>query len=212
MAGSPRTMRYLIYSDLYRYYGRASLLLLMRSIFFGEAGIKFTFWLRVCSCLRGKSVFWFPLYLFSRLQYRRIGIKYGIDISDRTPIGPGFYIGHTGCIVVNPAASIGANCNIHNEVTLGIKNRGRYKGTPTIGDNVYIAPGARIIGNIRVGNGCAIGANAVVTKDLPDNSVAVGVPAKVISSEGSVGYVNRTDYDLILGARINGDTAGQKSL
>ena len=72
------------------------------------------------------------------------------------------------------------------------------KGSPIIGDNVYIATGAKIIGAIKIGNNVAIGANCVVTKDIPDNAVVVGVPGKVISYEGSKGYVNNTDYDSFL--------------
>jgi serine O-acetyltransferase len=68
---------------------------------------------------------------------------------------------------------------------------------PVIGDNVYIGPGAKIIGRVNMGSGVAIGANAVVTKDVPDNAVVVGVPAKVISYNGSKGYINKTDYDKV---------------
>jgi serine O-acetyltransferase len=78
---------------------------------------------------------------------------------------------------------------------LGKANRGVRKGYPVIGDNVYIGPGAKIVGNVHIGNNVAIGANCVVTKDIPDNSVVVGVPGRVISLESSVGYINRTDYD-----------------
>ena len=77
---------------------------------------------------------------------------------------------------------------------MGQASRGRRKGWPTIGDNVYIAPGAKIVGNVKIGNCVAIGANCVVTTDIPDNGVVVGVPGKVISFEGSQGYVNHTDY------------------
>jgi len=90
---------------------------------------------------------------------------------------------------------IGKNCNISHQVTLGIANRGTHKGVPIIGDNVYIGPGAKIIGDINIGNNVAIGANCVVTKDVPDNAVVVGVPGKVISYEGSMGYVNKTNYE-----------------
>ncbi len=68
---------------------------------------------------------------------------------------------------------------------------------PVIGDNVYIGSGAKIIGSVNVGNNVAIGANAVLTKDVPDNAVVVGVPAKVISYKGSMGYIDRTDYDKV---------------
>jgi serine O-acetyltransferase len=121
--------------------------------------------------------------------------KLGISIPYTTSIGSGFYIGHFGGIVVNEKSVIGRNCNISHGVTLGVANRGRNKGCPTIGDNVYIGPGAKIVGAVRVGSNVAIGANCVVTRDIPDGSVVVGVPGRVISHQGSAGYVCRTDYD-----------------
>ncbi|MGE5865508.1 MAG: serine O-acetyltransferase, partial [Rhizobacter sp.] len=107
----------------------------------------------------------------------------------------GFYIGHFGGIVVNGESVIGKNCNISQGVTLGQANRGRNKGCPIVGDNVYIGPGAKLVGAVRIGDNVAIGANAVVTRDVPDNAVVVGIPARVISHEGSAGYVNNTDYE-----------------
>ena len=122
-------------------------------------------------------------------------IKYGISISYRTQIGSGLYIGHFGGIVVNPNLVIGRNCNISHQVTLGVANRGERKGCPVIGDNVYIGPGAKVIGRVSVGNNAAIGANCVVTKDVPENGVVVGVPGKVISMDGSTGYIHNTGYE-----------------
>jgi len=66
-------------------------------------------------------------------------------------------------------------------------------GVPTIGDNVYIGPGAKLFGAIVVGDNAAIGANCVVTHDVPENAVVVGIPGKVISYEGSQGYINNND-------------------
>jgi serine O-acetyltransferase len=128
-------------------------------------------------------------------MFMRYTYKFGISIPFETNIGAGFYIGHFGGIVVNEACVIGKNCNISHGVTLGAVNRGERQGCPTIGDNVYIGPGAKIVGNIRVGSHAAIGANCVVTKDVPDHGVVVGIPGRVISQDGSVGYVNRTDYE-----------------
>lgn len=92
-------------------------------------------------------------------------------------------------------AAIGKNCNISHGVTIGQANRGKRKGYPTIENNVYIGPGAKILGKVMVGNNVAVGANCVVTKDVPADSVVVGIPGKVISKEGSAGYINRTDYE-----------------
>lgn len=93
--------------------------------------------------------------------------------------------------MVNPKAIIGKNCNISCGVVIGETFRGQRIGVPRIGDYVYIAPGAKIIGNVLIGNNVAIGANCVVTRDLPDDAVAVGVPARVISMAGSDGYITR---------------------
>ncbi|HEX5550558.1 MAG TPA: hypothetical protein VFX36_06980, partial [Nitrospira sp.] len=120
--------------------------------------------------------------------------KFGCSIPHSTSIGRGLYIGHIRDIVINERAVIGDNCNISQGVTIGQANRGRRKGTPVIGRNVYIGPGAKIVGAVQVGDHVAIGANCVVTDDVPDYAVVVGVPGRVISFEGSTGYVNRTDY------------------
>jgi len=127
--------------------------------------------------------------VFTKYKY-----KFGCSIPHSTSIGRGFYIGHIRDIVINERAVIGENCNISQGVTIGQANRGRRKGTPVIGRNVYIGPGAKIVGAVHVGDHVAIGANCVVTDDVPDHAVVVGVPGRVISFEGSVGYVNRTDY------------------
>lgn len=69
------------------------------------------------------------------------------------------------------------------------------KGAATIGNNVYIGPGAKIIGSVKIGDDVAIGANCVVTKDVPDHAVVVGVPGRIISYRGAAGYVIHTDYE-----------------
>lgn len=110
-------------------------------------------------------------------------------------IGPGLYIGHHGGIVTNEEMQIGKNCNLSHDVTIGVSRRGERAGVPVIGDNVYIGPGAKIFGKITIGNNAAIGANCVVTKDVPENGVVAGIPGKVISYEGSAGYINNRVYD-----------------
>ncbi len=118
-------------------------------------------------------------------------IKFGIEIYPETEIGEGLYIGHWGGIVVNPLVKIGKNCNLSQGVTIGQLNRGIKKGVPVIGNNVYIGPGAKVIGNIKIGDNVAIGANSVVVDDVPNNSVVIGVPAKIVSQKGSTGYINK---------------------
>jgi serine O-acetyltransferase len=134
-------------------------------------------------------------YIITKVMLRRATYKFGISIPPETDIGAGFYIGHFNGIFVNPGCRIGANCNISQGVTLGQSNRGKHEGFPVLGDNVYLGPGAKVVGGIQIGNNVAIGANCVVTQDIPDNAVVVGIPGKVISMNGSQGYINRTDYD-----------------
>ena len=112
-------------------------------------------------------------------------VRFGFEVSPETVIGSGLYIGHLGCITISRFAVIGRNCNISQGVTIGATQRGEKAGAPTIGDNVYIGPGVRVIGRITIGNNVAIGANSVVNKDIPDNAVVVGMPARVVNSEGS---------------------------
>ena len=100
------------------------------------------------------------------------------------------YIGHFGGIIISGGAVIGRNCNISQGVTIGIAGKGKNRGIPIIGEGVYIGAGAKLIGKIHVGNNVAIGANAVVTKDVPDNAVVGGIPAKIISMNGSFEFIN----------------------
>ncbi len=179
-------------SDLYRYEGRCNKKLIIKYLILNP-GYKYTFFMRLCHHLaKTDKRLIKPLYLVFRMILRHYMYKYGISIDPNTNIGEGFYIGHFGSIVVNSKAVIGKNCNISQDVTIGQANRGKNIGYPIIGENVYIGPGAKIIGAIHIGNNVAIGANCVVTKDIPDNSVVVGVPGQVISFKGSEGYVNNT--------------------
>ena len=81
---------------------------------------------------------------------------------------------HWSCIVIAQSCVIGKNCTIHQGVTLGQSHFGNHQGCPTIGDNVLIYAGAKICGAIKVGNNVVIGANAVITNDIPDDCVVVG--------------------------------------
>jgi serine O-acetyltransferase len=186
--------KYLVLSDLYRLTGNKRTSSLLFQLLAGES-YKYIFWMRTCRYAESHRILKATVYLFARLILRRYTYKFGISVPFRAEIGSGFYIGHFGGIVVHPKCRIGKNCNLSQGVTLGQANRGRNKGYPVIGDNVYLGPGAKIVGAVTVGNNAAIGANAVVTRDVPDNAVVVGVPGKVISLVGSEGYVNRTDYD-----------------
>jgi serine O-acetyltransferase len=134
-------------------------------------------------------------HLLSIIAVKWTEIVAGISLSPYSEIGAGLHIDHFGGVVINPRVKIGSNCNICHGVTIGSGGRGFEHGTslegvPTIGNRVFIGPGACVFGPITIGNDVAIGANAVVTKSLPDRAVAVGIPAKIISYKGSFQYVN----------------------
>lgn len=186
---------YLVRSDLWRYEGDSRLRTFLFTLL-SIPGFSYTFWMRVCAFLKDHSLLKFGPYHLAKLILRHQKFKYGIAIHESTKIGPGLFIGHFGGIVVHAEAVIGRNCNLSHDVTLAMTNRGPRKGSPQLGDNVYVGPGAKILGKIRIGNNVAVGANCVVTKDVPDNAVVVGIPGRVISFAGSEGYINRTGYDV----------------
>jgi len=117
-----------------------------------------------------------------------VQIMWGIELPRSATIGPGFYIGHFGGITIAPGVTIGRDCNISQDLTIGLSGQGEKAGVPTIGNNVYIGPGARIFGRISIGNNVKIGANAVIYKDVPDNAIVVLDPGfKIVSYKGNHG-------------------------
>ena len=109
-----------------------------------------------------------------------IFLIYNSKIPYTAKIGKGSYCGYGGIgVVIHSDAEIGRNCMIGQHVTIGGGNS-KYPGVPKIGNNVYISHGAIVFGGITIGNNVTIGANAVVTKPVPDNAVVAGVPAKIL--------------------------------
>lgn len=106
--------------------------------------------------------------------------KTGIQLPFGARIGGGLTFSHFSCIIIHYDAVIGENCTISQGVTIG-STRG--KGLPTIGNNVIIFAGAKLVTGLVVGDNVVIGANAVVLHDIPSHSIAVGVPAKVVSNQ-----------------------------
>jgi serine O-acetyltransferase len=118
----------------------------------------------------------------------------GIWISPVAEIGPGFYIAHFGGVILGPC-KIGENCNLGHGVTVGKSGRGARAGNPKIGDRVNLAAGARVLGDVVIGDDVLVGANSVVNRSLPPRAVAVGVPAKVVSRKGAFEYVDYPGMD-----------------
>lgn len=122
------------------------------------------------------------------LQYRfnRLSDKYGFLIPINT-IEEGLCIVHIGPIYINYNSKIGKNFRIHPMTTIG-KNIGRDNSSPKIGNGVWVGPGARIIGNISIGDNVVIGTNSVVNKSFPANLTIAGAPAKIINQKGYTDY------------------------
>jgi len=130
------------------------------------------------------------------IQYRkfyRLSLKLGYYIHPNN-FGPGLCIIHPGGIMVNADVRIGANCVISNHVTIGFETRFSEGDPPTIGNNVYIGPGARIFGSITIADNIAIGAGSVVNKSFTEEGITIaGVPAKKVSERGSSGIIKATE-------------------
>jgi serine O-acetyltransferase len=182
-------LRHLVAADLYRYDRETGWNGLVRA-FLREPGFRFTCLLRLCRHLRAQPWSRWGTYHICKFWLGRLSLKLGVYIDITTEIGPGLYLPHPIGIVINRRCRIGANCNIAQHVTLGLKSRDPRAGCPSLGDRVYVGPGAVIIGALRIGNDAAVGANAVVTQDVPDQGVAAGVPATLRSLRGSAGYIN----------------------
>jgi len=151
-----------------------------------DESFAFTLWFRIGSYLSSKKNYFSKvLLLFVKIIYKHIQHSTGIQIPFGTHIGPGLRFFHYGTIIMAFDTILGENSSIHQGVTIGRVFAGPYAGTPTIGDNVVVFAGAKILGAVHVGDNAVIGANAVVTRDVPDNCVVAGVPAKVITTDSS---------------------------
>jgi len=126
------------------------------------------------------------LLVISFLVHKLVEMTTGISIAATARIGPGLLIGHFSGIIIGRDVVMGADCAISQGVTIGEATSGEDRGSPVIGDGVYIAPGAKVFGPITIGARTAIGANAVVNRDLPADAVAVGVPARVVKIRGEL--------------------------
>ena len=113
-----------------------------------------------------------------KILYKLVQILTGIEFPCEVQIGKHFVIDHFGGIVVSGYAKFGDHCRIRNGVVVGLKNVDD-PCAPTFGDHVDIGAGAKVLGNIKIGHHVTIGANAVVLCDVPDYSIAVGIPAKI---------------------------------
>jgi|InofroStandDraft_1065614.scaffolds.fasta_scaffold08696_6 serine O-acetyltransferase len=133
-----------------------------------------------------------PLRLLYKALFILFRRKRFIEMSIENHIGGGLYFGHAYCITINPNVIIGKNCNIHRGVLIGQENRGTRQGTPIIGNHVWIGINAIIVGRIKIGNDVLIAPNSYVNCDVPDHSIVIGNPCKIISKTNATReYINR---------------------
>lgn len=150
---------------------------------------KLEYWLNCRSGFYGSL-----MAALHRIRLKQLGIKLGWSISPNT-FGPGLCIAHWGTVVVNGGARIGSNCRIHVCVNIGA-NGGGVEDTPSIGNNVYIGPGAKIFGKIIIGDNTVIGANSVVNKSFLEGGCTIaGIPAKIISNNDSSRFIKQINYN-----------------
>jgi serine O-acetyltransferase len=120
-----------------------------------------------------------PLSLIYRFMYRRVRNVYGIELPYNVQLGRRVIFEHQHGIVIHGCAKIGDGCIIRQGVTLGNRTLDKPLDAPTLGNNVNVGAGAKILGGVTIGDNAVIGANAVVLKDVPAGALAVGVPAVI---------------------------------
>lgn len=146
---------------------------------FTYAGIHAITWHRIA------HYFWkHRLKFLARVVSQFNRFMTGIEIHPGAKIGKGFFIDHGMGVVIGETAEVGDNCLIYHGVTLGGVSLEKKKRHPTLGNNVVIGTGAKILGAITIGDNVQVGANAVVLKDVPPNSVVVGIPGRVVMQDG----------------------------
>ena len=178
-------MKSKIFLDLYRYVGNYSIKSFIRAFIFTPA---FTY---IVIYRKARNSSNFITKNFFRLWLRILQMIYHFQIPYQTEIGDGFYIGHFGTIIINSQAILGKNVNITAGVVIGQTSRGSKQGVPVIGNEVWIGANSVIVGKIKIGNNVLIAPNSYVNFDVPDNSIVMGNPGKIIFNEKATeGYVH----------------------
>ncbi|MEW6192291.1 MAG: serine O-acetyltransferase [Bacillota bacterium] len=202
--------------------------------------------LEVLLCYPGLHAVWFhrlahrlyrrQFFLLARLVSHLARFLTGIEIHPGAKIGRGFFIDHGAGVVIGETTEIGDNVTLYQGVTLGGTGKEKGKRHPTIGNNVVISAGAKILGSFTVGDNSKIGAGSVVLKPVPPDCTVVGVPGRVVVREGQrvcpavdlrhdllpdpvADVLNRFEEEIVglknrlheLEAKLNGDAAGAQS-
>ena len=167
-------------ADLFRYNGLTGMKGFIEGWFI--PGFRYTFVLR--------KVMNHKLFSITGLFFRiikRFFIYKEYQIHKEAELGEGFYLFHRGSVLIGPV-KIGKNCCVSHNVTIGRSFKNGVIGRPTIGDNVHIGPGTVIVGKITIGNNVMLAPNTFVNFDVPDNSIVIGNPGKIIRKENPTKY------------------------
>ena len=177
-------------ADVYRYRAQTGLRAFV-SAYLSEPGFRFTYYLRKVAFYSKRKKTWGIFgYIYNRIMLNHYRFRYGFDISPITNIGPGFYLGHFGGILISPYASIGSNVNITKGATIGAASIGPRAGAPTLEDCVWVGAHAIIVGKVTIGREAFIAPGAYVNFDVPAKGVVIGNPGRLVSTTGLTGYIN----------------------
>jgi serine O-acetyltransferase len=179
-------LKELLRKDFFRYYGYYPKNIWIKGLF-GREGFRFNFMFRIGHFLMGRNSLLKPIIAFIRkIQIRNTKVS----LPKTTHIGPGFCIVHLKNINISKHAKMGSNFTITHQVTIGRVNHGKRKGSPQIGNNVYVGPGALVIGKITIGNNVLIAGNSFVNRDIPSDSIVFGNPCIIKpNKKATEGYI-----------------------
>lgn len=180
--------RYQLYADYYRASRRSGVGTLIWSVLRRHySGFNYLVAMRICRDLNKRQGIMSRLLLkLAQENLRRIQLKYATEIPWQVEFGEGVLLPHPSGIVIHSGVRAGKNCTILQGVTIGNNLYHDRHSAAVIGDNVTISAGACIIGPVTIGNNVTVGANAVVTRDIPSGCVVAGVPARVIARKAPV--------------------------
>ncbi len=159
-------------------------------VFFCHSGFHAIFFFRICHILWSLDLGALsPISKFlAKLITQFVKVFTGIEIHPGAQIAEGFFIDHGFGVVIGETTIIGTNVSVYQGVTLGGVSLRKEKRHPTLGNNIVVGAGAKVLGNIKIGDYVQIGANSVVLKDIPENCTVVGIPGRIVKMNGKSSY------------------------